>query len=51
VAPTTAMMAIVVEIMVEMLSILAIATKEIKQKRASGLITSKQFVTLDLRLF
>jgi len=38
VRPTTAMTDIIVKIMVEILSILAIATKDIKQTRASELI-------------
>jgi len=38
VRPTAAMMDIIVKIMVEVLTILAIATKEIKQRRASELI-------------
>jgi len=38
VRPTTAMMDIIVKIMIEVLSALAIATKEITQKRASELI-------------
>ena len=37
VAPTGAMTDIIVKIMVEVLSILAIMTKEIKEKRASAL--------------
>ena len=40
VQPTTAMTDIIVKIMVEILSILAIATKDIKQRRASELIPS-----------
>ena len=39
VPPTTGMTDIIVKIMVEVLSILSIATKEIKQTRASELIT------------
>jgi hypothetical protein len=39
VRPTAAMTDIIVKIMVEILSILAIATKDIKQRRASELIT------------
>ena len=39
VPPTAGMTDIIVKIMVETLSILSIATKEIKQSRASGLIT------------
>ena len=39
VTPTAGMTDIMVKIMVEMLSILSIATKEIKQSRASELIT------------
>jgi hypothetical protein len=39
VPPTTGMTDIIVKIMVEVLSILSIATKEIKQGRASELIT------------
>jgi hypothetical protein len=38
VPPTAGMTDIIVKIMVEVLSILSIATKEIKQSRASGLI-------------
>jgi len=38
VRPTAAMTDIIVKIMVEILSILAIATKDIKQRRASELI-------------
>jgi hypothetical protein len=38
VPPTVAMTDVIVKIMIEVLSILAIATKEIKQGRASGLI-------------
>ena len=38
VPPTTGMTDIIVKIMVEVLSILSIATKEIKQSRASELI-------------
>jgi len=38
VRPTAAMTDIIVKIMVEILCILAIATKEIKQRRASELI-------------
>ena len=38
VRPTTAMTDIIVKIMVEILSILAIATKDIKQRRASELM-------------
>ncbi|KAI0300181.1 hypothetical protein BC826DRAFT_1102274 [Russula brevipes] len=45
VTPTAAMTDIVVKIMVEVLSILAIMTKEIKEKRASGLFL------LDFSLF
>jgi hypothetical protein len=45
VAPTAAMTDIIVKIMVEVLSILAIMTKEIKEKRASGLFL------LDFSLF
>jgi len=40
VRPTAAMTDIIVKIMVEILSILAIATKDIKQGRASELIPS-----------
>ena len=36
--PTAAMMDVIVNIMTEVLTILAIATKEIKQRRASELI-------------
>jgi hypothetical protein len=36
VRPTTEMMDIIIQIMVEVLSILGIATKEIKQSRMSG---------------
>ena len=38
VPPTAAMTDVIVKIMIEMLSILAIATKEIKQGRISALI-------------
>ena len=38
VPPTAAMTDVIVKIMIEMLSILAIATKEIKQGRSSALI-------------
>ena len=41
VTPTTAMTDIAVEIMVEILTILAIATKEMKRGRLSELISSK----------
>lgn len=44
--PTTAMTDIVIEIMVEVLTILAIATKEAKRGRLSGLI-SRRFTILD----
>jgi hypothetical protein len=39
--PTDTMTDIIVKVMVEVLSILAIATKEIKQSRASKLITHR----------
>ena len=39
VRPTAVMMNIIAKIMVEILSILAIATKDIKQRRASELIS------------
>jgi hypothetical protein len=38
VTPATEMMEIIMQIMVEVLTILAIATKEIKQGRTSGLL-------------
>ena len=38
--PTVAMMDIIVKIMIEVLSMLAVATKEIKQRRASKLTLS-----------
>lgn len=38
VSPTAAMTDVIVKIMVEILSILAIATKEVKQSRSSELI-------------
>jgi hypothetical protein len=44
--PTDAMTDIIVKVMVEVLSILAIATKEIKQGRASELFT-RRHVTVD----
>jgi len=40
VQPTTEMRAIIIKILVEVLSILAIATKEIKQYRISGSLLS-----------
>jgi hypothetical protein len=40
VRPTAAMMDVIVNIMMEVLSILAIATKEIKQGRSSKSVTS-----------
>jgi hypothetical protein len=46
ITPTTAMTDIVVEIMVEVLTILAIATKEVKRGRLSELI-SHRFTILD----
>ena len=45
-APTTAMTDIIVEIMVEVLTILAIATKELKRGRLSELM-SRKFTILD----
>jgi hypothetical protein len=44
--PTDAMTDIIVKVMIEVLFILAIATKEIKQSRASELITHRH-VTVD----
>jgi hypothetical protein len=44
--PTDAMTDIIVKVMIEVLFILAIATKEIKQSRASELITYRH-VTVD----
>ena len=41
VRPTTAMRGIIVEIMVQVLSILAIATKEVKRGRLSKLMSHK----------
>jgi hypothetical protein len=46
VTPTTAMMAMAIEIMVEVLSILGIATKEVKRGRFSELM-SHQFMIFD----
>jgi hypothetical protein len=46
ITPTTAMMDIVIEIMVEVLTILAIATKEVKRGRLSELM-SRRFTILD----
>lgn len=48
VPPTPPMLDIIVKIMVEVLSILAIATTDVKRRRASELIPNL-FVTLDLR--
>ena len=45
-APTAAMTDIIVEIMVEVLTILAIATKELKRGRLSELV-SRKFTILD----
>ena len=44
--PTAAMTDIIVEIMVEVLTILAIATKELKRGRLSELV-SRKFTILD----
>jgi hypothetical protein len=46
VPPTAAMTDVIVKIIIEVLSILAIATKEVNQGRSSGLICL--FITLDL---
>jgi hypothetical protein len=46
ITPTTAMMDIIIEIMVEVLTILAIATKEANRGRLSELISSR-FTILD----
>jgi hypothetical protein len=46
VPPTTEMMDIIIQIMVEVLSILGIATKEIKQGRLSKYLTYN-YVTVD----
>jgi len=50
VRPTVAMTDIIVKIMVEILSILGIATKEIKQGRASELIVRVQLILTDVCL-
>lgn len=47
VPPTPPMLDIIVKILVEVLTILAIATIDVKQRRASKLIPSL-FVTIDL---
>jgi hypothetical protein len=46
ITPTTAMRGIVIEIMVEVLTILAMATEEVKRGRLSKLM-SRTFMTLD----
>jgi hypothetical protein len=46
VAPTTEMMNIIIKIMVEVLAILAITTKEIKQGRTSGSFTYEYIAIL-----
>jgi len=46
VAPTPEMMNIIIKIMVEVLTILAIATKEIKQGRTSGSFTDEYTAAL-----
>jgi hypothetical protein len=46
VQPTATMMSIIVEIMVEVLAILAIATKEIKQRRSSKSIDANHLSLL-----
>jgi hypothetical protein len=46
ITPTTAMMDIIIKIMIEVLTILAIATKEVKRGRLSELM-SYRFTTLD----
>jgi hypothetical protein len=46
-----AMTGIIVDIMVEVLKILAIATKEIKQRRSSESIDRRLFVVLNLVFF
>ena len=48
VPPTTAMADVIVKIMIEVLSILAIATKEIKQGRSSEYIDLRILFALDL---
>jgi hypothetical protein len=48
VRPTAAMMDVIVKIMMEVLSILAIATKEIKQGRSSESVTSINCSLLDI---
>jgi hypothetical protein len=49
ITPTTAMTDIIIEIMVEVLTILAIATKEVKRGRLSELV-SRRFIILDSHL-
>ena len=48
ITPTTAMTDIIVDIMVEVLNILAIATKEVKRRRLSESSTLCRFTILDL---
>ena len=50
ITPTTDMMDMIVEIMVEVINILAIATKEVKCGRFSESM-SRSFITLDSYLF
>jgi hypothetical protein len=47
VLPTDEMMDTIIRIMVEVLSIIGIATKEIKQGRMSGLFIYYEYVTVD----
>ena len=49
VPPTTAMTSVIIKIMVEVLTILGIATKDIKQGRASELILGN-YIVLGSRL-
>lgn len=48
VSPTPPMLDIIVKIMVEVLTILAIATNDVKQKRASELKPGLFIITVDL---
>lgn len=48
VSPTPPMLDIIVKIMVEVLTILAIATTDVKQKRASELNPGLSIITVDL---
>jgi hypothetical protein len=47
VPPTTEMMDIIIKIMVEVLSILAITTKEINRYRMSGFLCITDYIALD----